>query len=269
MTNTHDPATPQGENASTNSSEKQVPEANSPTAPAERPRPAFGEYAPDGWSWQATASPEIAGQGQAPADPVTQSAPGTQHFAPKTVAGVPHNLGVGQQRSGSTPPVTPPETHPASSPPAVTQSKAGPELAPAKPQKRRKGDRIATIALLVLGAFGTLNLASAFAMLPQTFVIMAEAFEITDWTTPASISTIGTIGTFMMLGLYAVVLIYSVQRMRGGKLAFLVPLIGGVITLVIMMVIMAIALSQAPELLADTSPERVQKALDLISQQQQ
>lgn len=285
MTIPHDPAAPQGsddssaaDSASAGASET-VPAAPEP-APTERPRPAFGEYAPEGWAWQPPTAADTPGQdpAAAAASPHTQPAgtaapqfgsnlpggapsaqpPGAANARPRTVAGVPHNLGVGQQRPGTQQPFTPP---------ANVQGPTSDQTPPVAPVKKRRGDRIATIVLLVLGALGALNFAAALLILPQTFALMAEAFEIADWTAPASLATIGTVGVFVVLGLYAVVLIYSVQRMRRGKLAFLVPLIGGVIALIVVLVIMGIATSQAPELFAEASPERLQKMLDLLSQQ--
>ena len=71
-------------------------------------------------------------------------------------------------------------------------------------------------------------------------------------------------GVFVILGIYACTLILSVQRMRRGKLAFFIPLIGGAVAFIAMFVIISIAMSQAPDLFANMTPERLQQLMDSL-----
>lgn len=285
MTSPQDPADPKSTNV-TPAAEPDAAKSAAPeqaAAPAERPRPAFGEYAPEGWKWEPPSEANAATPGQDPANAGSAAAPveipapqygaivpGAAQHTPgaakpassPSLTGVPHNLGVGQLRSGS------PQHFEA--PAAVSvgqgaQAPAAPQGVPvAGPVKNRVGDRVVTILLLAVGAMGALNFASGFMSLPQSFGIVAEAFKMTDWVAPASIATIGIVGVFVILGIYACTLILSVQRMRRGKLAFFIPLIGGAVAFIAMFVIISIAMSQAPDLFANMTPERLQQLMDSL-----
>lgn len=79
-----------------------------------RPKPEFGEYAPEGWEWKpegeqaadqaAVAAPQFGEQTAAAAGPrvgsAPSSAPSSASSAPQNLAGVPHNLGAGLPRKG-------------------------------------------------------------------------------------------------------------------------------------------------------------------------
>lgn len=278
MTSPQDPADPQPTNA-TPAAETEV---NTPTpAPSERPRPAFGEYAPEGWTWEPPSEAKTVTPGQDPANAGAAAAPAevpapqygaivpgaapqangaAKPAASPSLTGVPHNLGVGQQRSGS------PQHFeaPAAGVPAMQAPVPAPGGPAAAPAKSRIGDRVVTILLLAAGAFGALNLASSFMMLPQQLATIAELIELPDWVAPASITTIGTVGTLVTLGLYAITLILSVQRMRRRKLAFFIPLIGGVVAFIAMFIILTVAMSQIPEFSTEMTPERMQLLLDSL-----
>lgn len=281
MTLPQDPADPQSSETSAAADATPVP-----PAPTQRPRPAYGEYAPEGWSWQppAEAGGEVSVQDPAAASAAPAEVPAPQYGAntpgvpaaaqagaqprpgsptiPATVAGVPHNLGVGQQRAG-----TPQHFAAEKGAPTVVQpGQAVPPQESGLPQKSRGGDRVVTILLLAVAAIGALQFAAGFMTLPQSFAIVADAFKMTDWTAPASLSTIGSVGTIVMLALFAVTLILSVQRMRRRKLAFFIPLIGGVVAFIAMFIIISIAMTQTPELFGDMTPERLQQLMDALGQ---
>jgi hypothetical protein len=184
--------------------------ARTPDAPGqggaadERPRPRYGEYAPEGWTWQ---------------PPADESAAPTQPAQP---------------------------AHPA-------QPAAPPPPAPvALPGERRPGavDRVVTIALLVLGAFGAINTAASLQVLPQQFSLVYEQQGVGDFTAPEWLPTLTMVGTVLQLALYAGTLGWSILRLRAHKTAFWVPILGGVLSLVLMMVIVSIVFLNDPAFVA-------------------
>ena len=181
--------------------------ARTPDAPGqggaadERPRPRYGEYAPEGWTWQPPAD-----ESTAPAQP----APSVQPAAPP--------------------------------PPAPT----------ALPGERQPNavDRVVTIALLALGAFGAINVAASLQMLPQQFSLVYEQQGVGDFTPPEWLPTLTMVGTVLQLALYAATLGWSILRLRARKTAFWVPILGGVLSLVLMMVLVSIVFLNDPTFVA-------------------
>src|SRR5690606_1634063 len=120
-----------------------------------------------------------------------------------------------------------------------------------------RADRIATIALLILGAYGVLRLSLTLMVLaPSISDLAVNGLCIDDFVVPASIATVGTVGTVVLLTLYALVLIFSIRRLRARKLTFWAPLAAGAISVILMFAFYMIALVQAPEVLqASMQPE--------------
>lgn len=254
-----------------------------------RPTPAFGEYAPEGWEWKPEEAAEQSetpqggapGSGQEPR-PGAIPAPASHRQGSGQVPGVPHNLGAG----GQTPQPQAPSASPAApippasnatgnntgkpGEPAPFRADAPNQLTPgaggsAQKAPGRKGDKIITILLLVLGGLGALNMAGSLLQLPGTVSMMAEAFELTDFVVPSSLSTIGTAGALLVFGVYALNLIYSIQRIRAGKLAFWVPLAAAVIAFLFTLAFTMIGLYQSPELVNTMAdPTSVSKLLDYL-----
>jgi len=252
--------------------------------PDERARPRYGEYAD---------TPPEAPQGQGP-DREPLSSPHTAAPAsptPGRLPGVPHNLGVNrptgaaadpQRGATAAPPQAPAgtatpghgEPYRATTPPAVISAPDAPARpAPGAPapvpvagtQRPRTADRVITIVLLVLGAYGALN--SGFSLLNMHAQI-AEAAAILgleDFTVAEGITTLGTVGAIIILALYAVVLIFSVQRLRAGKLTFWVPLSAGVLSVIVVMVFVMIGFTQSPELMqAMSDPDAMQHLMEYL-----
>lgn len=245
-------------------------QAKTPAPPASsaRPRPAFGEYAPEGWEWK----PEGADQ---PASPNAPSTPAARP-ASGAIAGVPHNLGAanGGSGSGATATSAPrPERSAGSQTPGdpvpyrATEAPSAPPAAFAMtsvaPTKSRTGDRVVTIVLLALGALGALNVAYSLMALPSILIMYSDAFEIEDFEVPAWVNTLGLVSALAILALYAVVLIFSIRRMRARKVTFWVPLSAGVVAFIAATTISMIAVAAVPELLsAMSAPDAIQKMID-------
>lgn len=165
-----------------------------PPARDERPRPQYGEYAPEGWSWQPQAEPRA-------------------------------------DAAASAPPPPPPPAPPA---PAVAAARTN------------TVDRMVTVALLVLGAFGAWNSATSLQQLPRAIQTVYTQQGVGTYSPQEWLPTLALIGTVSMLALYAGVLGWSIARLRAGKLAFWVPIVGGVIALVAMIVLTGIVFFTDP-----------------------
>ncbi|MGW9021136.1 DUF6264 family protein [Leucobacter chromiiresistens] len=263
-----------------------LPSDDAPQAQsADRPRPAYGELAPEGWEWTPETSDGARANEAAPA--------GGRSGSP--VTGVPHNLGA--RGDGSAPASAPPadasgsgsasgsaagsrdpEPYRAAAPPAPRESMplraAEPSAAQngygAPQRKPRTADRVITIILLVLGMFGSLNFAGSMMSLPASFSLMGSAFEIDGFTVPAWVGTVGTVTAIAIFAVFAVSLIFSIQRMRARKLAFWVPLTAGAIVVVGTIIVTTVVLLNVPELMSAASdPTAMQKLLDSLSEMSQ
>ena len=280
----------------------QVPAAEQPAADP-RPRPAYGEYAPEGWSWtppQEPGSAEHPPQAE-PARPAGHAA-GAQTPAPAAgdvdaevparLPGVPHNLGAPAggrgSASSSTTPAASTSAYGVSAPPApgAPASNAGtqqqqqphaahqvapaqaplPQGAPApRPAKPRTADRIITVLLLVMGAFGALNIAFELSQLTLSQQKTAEMLGVTGYEAPSWTGPAGIVAAIAVLAIYAVNLILSVRRLRANKLTFFVPLIAGVVAFLVFFALVMAATIASPELMqAAQDPDAISKLFENI-----
>lgn len=203
-----------------------------------RPAPAYGEYAPEGWDWKPPTD-EPSASAAAPENGASDSG-----SAP--LPGVPHNLGAGGSAPGPAPVAPQGTTDP--SPYRATEPQAAP-LPPAGGRKPRTADRVVTIILLVIGAFGTLNSAASFFALESQLRLTANMIGIESPEVAGWVGTLGLVSGLAMLLLYAVTIIFSIQRMRAGKLAFWVPLTAGAVAVLLVLIIPMIALGGTPEIM--------------------
>lgn len=249
-----------------------------PEAPAARPQPAFGEYAPEGWEWKPEGAEETGSAVAAAAVPgsAAGSAPAS---STGRVEGVPHNLGAGSSGSGSNPaaaPAAPQQPKPSGGDPEPYRATAAPAAAPtpvyiAQPgqpgaPKSRTADRVITILLLGLGAVGAMFTANTMLALSNSYALMADVFGLDDFEVPGWVGTLGTVSAIAFIALFAVVLIFSIQRMRARKLTFWVPLTAGAVALVAMFVLIYVPLAGIPELASQMGdPDALQRMLDYLS----
>ena len=113
----------------------------------------------------------------------------------------------------------------------------------------RGGDRIATILLLVFGALGALYLAASLYQMPASIAMVGTMLGSESLAVPESVTTLGIVGAILLLSLYALTLIYSLQRLRARKLAFWVPLAAGALAMVLTFIFTMIGMTQVPELM--------------------
>lgn len=257
------------------SADSQSPAPQQPTH-----RPAYGEMAPEGWQWapEGDATPGAQSPTGTPASPAAPApaqpgqvgvqgsrTPGAA--AAPTLPGVPHNLGAGlpkgarskagraagaphspqgtsTQGSGTQAGASAP--YRAAEPAAPTKAAVAPVGAP----RPRTADRIITIALLVIGAYSTLTLTQSMFALASQIRLTGTMIGVDDLSLASWVGPLGTITGFAVLALFAVTLIFSIQRMRAGKLTFWVPLTAGAIAVLIILIVPTVAmLAGAPEIL--------------------
>lgn len=245
-------------------------------APDPRPRPAYGEYAPEGWEWtppggaappsSSSPSPSASAQrsgGNAPSG--TSSTP--PRLGSGRLPGVPHNLGARGSTSSEATEVSRPAT--------VTDETNNSQHYRATPGQQgppravgggRLGDRIVTIVLLVVGALGALNSAASLYSMSNEFERWGQVLEVGDFSVPASLTTLGTVGALLILAVYALTVIYSVQRLRARKLTFWVPLGAAVLAGIITFTFIMIGIYQVPELLQRLAePDAMELILSSLS----
>ncbi|WP_416445738.1 DUF6264 family protein [Leucobacter sp. HNU] len=269
--------------------------APEPTDP--RPRPAYGEYAPEGWTWtppqKADAASAASASGFGGSVPPVSSVSAdalVDAEVPTRLPGVPHNLGARPGGQGGAPaspgttastsaPITParpapgqhaPGQHaPAQQPHANQPAPAHAPLPQQPPQpglaKPRTADRVITVLLLVVGAFGALNIAFELYRFPLSQRTMAELLGVSDYAAPGWLGPVGIVCAIAVLALYAVSLILSVRRLRANKLTFFVPLIAGVAAFLLVMVVTLAAMAGSPELMnALQDPDALSKMMDSL-----
>jgi hypothetical protein len=191
----------------------------------ERPKPKYGELAPEGWVWKPP-------QPETPADPPAAAAP--------TPASVQPPASVGQ---------TPQWGRPTG---AAAGGSAPDAAGPAKP---RSGDRIATIILLAAGLLGTANMVTSFLTLP---VVMQQFMELQNipgvYAADADASSAGAIGATVLVVVYVLALVISIRRMRAGRLTFFVPIIGAVLSFIVNLIVVMVAILADPNILGSLQP---------------
>lgn len=237
-----------------------------------RPKPQYGEYADPISEAQAEASVTQGATDQSAVAPTVAQAPSHAPAPMQPVAsqparnsvpipGVPHNLGA-RGSSGQTVQPAPqqaantasgdPANHAAAGAPhgptpapSNTAAAAGPGTAPARP---RSVDRIVTIFLLAVGSYFALSMALTLSQFALEFSKIADELGVKDFVAPSSLKTLGTIGAILVLAIYALVLIFSIRRLRARKMTFWAPIVAGVLAWVVFFILFFIGLNQSAEL---------------------
>lgn len=255
---------------------------NVQSAPPRRPLPEYGEYAPSQPQPTAEAQPGSVARSDTEPRAASSAQPATPGGSGGALTGVPHNLGVaGRSKSGELPARgtnapganTQGSGSPQAAPPPQAPLRASsrvpsqPALPPAAPSGGRIADRVVTVLLLVLGAYFALSLSLSFMTLGTQLFVLADAVGIEEFRAPDAVNTIGTVGVFMMLTLFAVTLIWSVQRLRAGKVTFWVPLAAGALSFILLVALTWAAIAQTPELLEGLDPENLEKLMVALNSQ--
>ena len=178
-----------------------------------RPRPRYGEYAPEGWVSPvppAEAAPP-AGQGEAP--PVGQQ-PGQQPTS------WPQHPQQGQGEGGA-------------------QPYPGPPATPAALSTGRRVDRVATFVLLGLAGYNVISNLLLVSGFSRTLLsaFSAQGYPVDDFSGQAQLQQAGAAIAIVSLVVFVPVLVLTVRRLRAGKLTAWVPLAGGVVVTIVQMVL--------------------------------
>ena len=185
-----------------------------PPAKDPRPRPQYGELAPEGWTWQ---PPEQADRVDAAPAP-----------SPGAGAGVP----------------LPP--HQAVAPAAPYQP------AQPHPQSQRTGprwDRPLTIGLLAFGLLATLYGAFSLGAFPDAMQIIYTQQGLGTYTPGASIGPLTSVGAISVVFIWLAAAAVSVRLLLRRRRAFYVPLIAGAVSTVTMFAFMVAAMLNDPTLI--------------------
>lgn len=197
-------------------------EAGGPTGRDPRPRPRYGEYAPEGWVSPvppAEAAPP-AGQGEAP--PVGQQ-PGQQ---PTSWSQHPRQ---GQGEGGA-------------------QPYPGPPATPAALSTGRRVDRVATFVLLGLAGYNVISNLLLVSGFSRTLLsaFSAQGYPVDDFSGQAALQQAGAAIAIVSLVVFVPMLVLTLRRLRAGKLTFWVPLVAGaVVTIVQMVLVLSVFLGDA------------------------
>ncbi|WP_066040430.1 DUF6264 family protein [Herbiconiux solani] len=197
----------------------------------ERPKPKYGELAPEGWSWTPPKDPAAeeaeagAGAGM-PGTGTTASGKGASATGASTPAKAPRQAAARQ-------PTPPPPYNPA---------------AAAMPDRKR-GDMIATFLLLAAGVISTTNTVVSMLQLPAVMQQVMDIYKIDGaYAGTSTAQTAGSVGAALLVLIFALTVYISVRRLRVNKLTFFVPLIGAVLSFAVSTACIAIAFFADPAL---------------------
>ena len=182
-----------------------------------RPRPEYGEYA------SPAQQAEAMGISEAELAAVT---------APKPAPGKPADEVEGkiEPATGLLPPPRPEDAIPLPPPPAPAAA------------KNRRWDRAATYAMLFVGIYWLVVFTASFRDLGTAMEQTTKMLDLGEFTSFALADSFGFWLSIIVPVVYVVTAGIAIVRVRAGKLAFFVPLIGagvgGVITLVFFTILM-------------------------------
>lgn len=195
--------------------EAATPEPSKPetSRAGERPRPRYGELAPEGWEWKPPAPPA----GSAPTPPA------------------------------AAPPVAPAAWHSAPTGPA-SGGLAAPTV-PRTPAEALRTDRRITIALLVFGLFGLWMAINTLSSIPEALQLLHSQQGLADYVaSEADLRTI-MIGNVVQGVLWVATAIWAMLRMQHARRAFWVPLVGGVLSVILLFVVVSMVAANDPLLM--------------------
>jgi uncharacterized membrane protein YhaH (DUF805 family) len=206
-------------------------EAGGPTGRDPRPRPRYGEYAPEGW-----VSPVPPAEAAPPAPQAGQAPEGAQPVQPPA-SWSPHQ-GQSQGEGGARPYPGPPAT-------------------PAALSTGRRVDRVATFVLLGLAGYNVISnlvLVSSFSR-SALATLAAAGYPVDDFSRRAELQQAGGAIAIVSLVVFVPMLVWTIRRVRAGRITFWVPLTAGIVVTIAQMLIVL------PVFLGD--PAFVQSVLDM------
>jgi len=147
---------------------------------------------------------------------------------------------VAEIRGADAPPLVPVEPPP---PPPIGRPMPGP---PPEGQRRPTGwDGILTVGLLAFGAYNVLSGVVGFFDMRAFLSEVARAGGAGDLDAPAGSQPVGYVLAAAWVLLFAVSVVWSMRRLRHGRIAFWVPLLVGFVAIVGTSVVVLVVLQAA------------------------
>lgn len=188
------------------------PSKPDPSKADERPRPRYGELAPEGWTWQPPVPP-TAEPPQPPAAPAPTGMAAPRHSAPPA-------------------PPAPPAAHT----PALAKT----------PADALRTDRRITIALLVFGLFGLWIAISTLNSIPEAIQMLHSQQGLADYVASQDDMRTILIGNVLQGILWVATAAWAVLRLQKSRRAFWVPLVGGALSVILLFAIVSIVAANDP-----------------------
>ncbi|WP_146071174.1 DUF6264 family protein [Cryobacterium sp. Y57] len=181
------------------------PDSVPPPAKNPRPRPQYGELAPEGWTWQPP-------QEEAKVEP-----------APAPIVGA---------GAGGPPRANQPVIPAAPSEPEQQYQRGQ----PSRPARRTapRWDQPLTIGLLAFGLLATLYGAFSLGALPDAMQLIYTQQGLGTYTPTASIGPLTTVGAIAVVFVWLAATAVSIGLLLRHRRAFYVPLIGGAVSTVVL-----------------------------------
>ncbi|MFC5929545.1 hypothetical protein D6T64_17080 [Cryobacterium melibiosiphilum] len=200
-----------------------------------RPRPQYGELAPEGWVWEPRADAHAATTAAS-----TTASPATDVAAPGK-ADKPGRFTKADKPTKAAKPETAAKTatfKPIEAKPAPAGAQPTNTLLRAVPA----WDRYVTITLLFIGLFATFSAVSSFSAVPTVMQQLYTGQGLGTYVPAASVSATLLVGSILEGLIWAATAALSVSLMVRGKRSFYLPIIGAVIAGVVLFVFMIVVL---------------------------
>lgn len=217
------------------------------TAPVDRrPRPQYGELAPEGWTWKppTDAAALTEGAGTATNSTTLAAAPGTPGKAAKAAPRPKRTKSAAITRSQSAP--TPVATQPAQMPQPITTGPPNNSLIRPVPV----WDRYVTITLLGIGLLATFYAVLSLSQMPTAMQRLYTLQDLGTYEPAASVSITMLVGTMLQGLVWAATAALAVSRLVRGKRTIYVPIIGAVVSGAVLFGFMIVLLLTDPTLVS-------------------
>ena len=200
----------------------------------ERPKPKYGELAPEGWVWQPPKPPtddaDATAEGQAPG--------ASPHAGPSGRFGEASAPGQAPRPVGRPAPTRQPASGALTPKPGPTPA----TLPDGSPKPVNVGDLVATVILLVIGFIATANSVSGLLSLSTIIqqVLDMQGVDVA-YTATAAAGVLGSIGSVGLVLLYGAAVWLSVRAIRLRRLAFFIPLAIAVLSFMLLFFVLILA----------------------------
>jgi len=124
-------------------------------------------------------------------------------------------------------------------------------VAPADPPRRNPIDRFVAIGLLAYGLVNVVSTSMSYLNLPDVLTEVMKIMGIDgEFTNYAQGRLWGTIAAIVLFVGWALTTVFTVRRLRRGKLSWWVPLVGAAATMIAASICIAIAMMGDPAFIA-------------------